>query len=89
MKVFIFAVECLHVPGKKFFKLLGYLKEQEDFIGIHPHYPDGDLLVWKTLNAAKIAKNTIDALGINTANHIMNGTFDEDKQDLLVLGPET
>lgn len=89
MKVFIFAVECLHVPGKKFFKLLGYLKEQNDFIGIHPCYPDGDLLVWETLNAAKIAKNTIEALGIKTADHIMHGTLSEDKQDLLVLGPET
>lgn len=89
MKVFIFAVECLHVPGKKFFKLLGYIKEQDDFIGIHPCYPDGDLLVWKTLNAAKIAKNTIEALGIKTANHIMNGTLDPNTEALTVLGPET
>jgi len=89
MNVFIFAVECLHVPGKKFFKLLGYIKEQDDFIGIHPCYPDGDLLVWKTLNAAKIAKNTIDALGIKTANHIMSGTLDASSQNLTVLDPVT
>lgn len=89
MKVFIFAVECLHVPSKKFFKLLGYIKEQDDFIGIHPCYPDGDLLVWKTLNAAKIAKNMIEALGIKTAKHIMNGTLEPNTEVLTVLGPET
>lgn len=89
MKVFIFAVECLPVSGKRFFKLLGYLKEQNSFLGIHPRYPDGDFLVWQTLNDAKIAKNTIEALGIKTANHIMHGTLTDHGTTLTVLGLET
>lgn len=89
MKVFIFAVGNFPKNPKKMYQALGYIKEQDGMLGIHPCYPDGNLLVWDTLNNAKIAKNNLEAVGIRTANHIMSGTLTDDKQFLTVLDPVT
>lgn len=47
-----------------------YIKELEGFLGVTPIYPNGTLLIFKTENDAKRAKNRLDAKGVITGSHI-------------------
>lgn len=46
-------------PDRKVKKFLDYIQKMEGFVGIRPEYPHGTLLIFKTENNAKIARNKI------------------------------
>lgn len=49
-----------------------YIKELEleGFLGVIPMYPRGTLLIFRTEDEAKRAKNRLDAMGVITGSHI-------------------
>lgn len=50
--------------------VLKYIKELDGFLGVTPIYPRGTLLIFRTENDAKRAKNSLDAKGVITGSHI-------------------
>lgn len=50
--------------------VLEYLKGVEGFLGVTPMYPNGTLLIFRTENDAKRAKNRLDSMGVITGSHI-------------------
>lgn len=53
-------------------KLLNYAKELDGFLGIHPAPPRGTLLIFKTENDAKRARNLIaNDLKVQTGSNIV------------------
>lgn len=52
---------------KKFIKWVNGL---DGFLGIYPHYPHGNLLIFKTENDAKGGRNLIRARGIEVGKNI-------------------
>lgn len=53
-------------------KLLAYVKKLDGFLGIHPVPPRGTLLIFKTENDAKRARNLIsEDLKVQTGTNIM------------------
>ena len=55
---------------KKTAKAIKLIKEQEGFVGVNPQPPRGTLLLFKTENNAKKAKNILSAAGIACGNGI-------------------
>jgi len=51
-------------------KILKIIKNLDGFYGLQPHYPHGTLLIFKSENDAKRAKNQLDSLGILTGKNI-------------------
>ena len=51
-------------------KALKYINKLDGLIGIHPCYPHGTLLLFVSENAAKIARNKLDATGVQTGRNI-------------------
>jgi len=49
---------------------LNFIQKLEGFVGIHPMPPKGTVCIFRTVNQAKIAKNKMDAAGIQTGTHI-------------------
>lgn len=88
-KVYIFAIGNFPFNKKEMYRLLGYIKELDGFLGIHPCFPDGNLLTFDNLNNAKRGRNLLKMIGVNTGDHIMKGTLSEDKQHLMVMDPVT
>ena len=58
--------------------VVDFIKQQEGFIGVHPHYPDGTLWVFDTLNNAKIARNRIKGQGGIAGKNIMEAELIND-----------
>ena len=56
--------------AKKQKQALGYIQSLKGFIGFYPSYPNGTLCIFKTENDAKVAKNQMDAKGIQTGKNI-------------------
>lgn len=54
------------------------MKECKGLIAVHPHYPDGTLLFFDTLNNAKEARNILNSYGVQTGSNIVKGEFDFD-----------
>jgi hypothetical protein len=55
-----------------------YIASLKGFVGIHPHYPEGNICMFKTENDAKGARNLMRAKGIETGKEI--GKFYVDKR---------
>ena len=51
-------------------KLIKIIEKFDGFYGLHPAYPYGTLLIFKTENDAKRARNELDSLGVQTGNNI-------------------
>ena len=51
-------------------KVLKWAAEQDGYVGIFPHYPEGTLLLYKTKNDAIRAKNVLDYKGVKTGDNI-------------------
>lgn len=58
-------------------KLLDFVKNQSGFVGIRTEYPRGTLLIYKTENDAKIARNEIKAMGCPVGNNICEVFIDK------------
>lgn len=84
--IFTFAVGNMPFNPREIYKTVEYFKMQPGFIGLHPHYPRGTMLVFDTLNNAKRARNIFEDNGIKCGNYIMRGTLTADNQNLFVEG---
>lgn len=51
-------------PSRRADKILGILQGTDGLIGVHPLPPRGSLMVYKTENDAKIARNRMGAAGV-------------------------
>lgn len=50
--------------------VLEYIRGLDGFLGVTPIYPNGTLLIFRTENDAKRAKNRLDSMGVITGSHI-------------------
>lgn len=60
-------------------KIMNIIKEQEGFVGIHLHPPEGTLLLFKTENNAKKARNVLRAEGVLCGKNICEVYADADE----------
>ncbi len=60
-------------------KILNIIKEQEGFVGVHPCPPKGTLLLFKTENNAKKARNVLRAEGVLCGKNICEVYADADE----------
>lgn len=51
-------------------KAVKYISKLDGLVGIHPHYPQGMLLLFASENDAKVARNKLNAEGVQTGNNI-------------------
>lgn len=58
------------IMTKKSKKAVEIIKNLDGLYGVHPEYPRGTLLLFKTENHAKRAKNELESYGIKTGNNI-------------------
>lgn len=56
--------------NKKVREFIKWIPTLEGFVGVHPHYPDGTLILFKTENNAKAARNLIQAKGVTVGKNI-------------------
>lgn len=47
-----------------------FISTLEGLVGVHPHYPDGTLILFETENQAKIARNKMQEKGIVCGHNI-------------------
>lgn len=79
MKGYTVATGNFNPLMRKSRKAMEYIATLEGLIGIHPHYPRGMLIIFKTENDAKIGKNKTEAKGIQTGRNICEVEFDDPK----------
>ena len=58
------------IPTRDSRKAIQIIKKLDGFYGIHPAFPHGTLLLFKTENDAKRAKNILESEGIKTGDNI-------------------
>lgn len=68
------------IPNRKITRFVKWVCELNGFIGIHPHHPNGTLLIFETKNHAKRAKNLIEDYGVHTGKNICEVEFENDRQ---------
>jgi hypothetical protein len=79
VKCYTFAIPNLPMFLKKEHKkLINDISKYEGFIGVHPCYPKGTLLVFKTKNNAKIARNRLKGIINAVGNNICEIYIDEE-----------
>ena len=70
VKVYTVAVGNFNPFKRKSRQAMEYIASIPEVIGVHPSYPRGQLILFKTENDAKIARNKMNAKGIQTGNNI-------------------
>ena len=58
-------------------KLIEDISKYEGFVGVHPHYPRGTILIFKTKNNAKIARNKLKRILNIVGNNVGEVYIDE------------
>jgi len=58
-------------------KVMKIIEECDGFLGLHPHYPDGTLLLFDTRNNAVGCKNILDFEGVQTGRNIVKVYIDK------------
>ncbi len=86
-----FAMPNLPTPTPFNRRLMKRVKELldglEGLIAVTPHYPEGTLLYFETLNQAKVARNKVEAAGPNPCGrHIMLCEISDDMKSVNVIG---
>lgn len=79
MKAYTVAVGNIS-KNKQSLKALKYISTLDGFVGIHPHYPDGTLILFDNENNAKIGKNLMESKGIQTGYNICEVYYDTDEK---------
>ena len=51
-------------------KAIEYIAKLDGLVGVHPHYPDGTLVLFESENSAKRARNMMESKGIKCGNNI-------------------
>lgn len=57
-------------------KIVEEIKKMDGFIGFHPAYPYGTLLLFKTENNAKVGRNILRDMGVQTGINIAEVEYD-------------
>lgn len=71
VKAWAFAIGNFHlIPTKDDQRAMEIIKGLEGLYGVKPEFPRGTLLIFKTENHAKRAKNLLESYGIKTGAHI-------------------
>ena len=71
MKGYTVAIGNLPIaPNMEIKRFMDYVRGLDGFIGVHPHYPNGTLLIFKSYNQAKRARNLIKNYGVKTGKNI-------------------
>lgn len=74
VSVYTVAIPNLPIfPNRKVDKFVKWISKLDGFVGIRPEYPNGTLLLFKTKNDAKIARNKINnypGYDMGTGNNI-------------------
>ena len=83
-KVFTITTGNVDIFRKESREAAKFISSIEGFIAVHPHYPDGTLWCFDTLNHAKVARNKVKSKGAQVGTHIMNAEIDYDKGELFV-----
>lgn len=84
--VFVFAVGNMPLNPIKLMQTVNFIKLLDGFIGLHPCYPKGTLLVFDSLNNSKRARNILQDNGVQCGTYIMKATLTADNKNLLVEG---
>lgn len=62
MKAYTVAIPNLPLfPSRRVKKFMNYITTLDGFIGVHPHYPKGTLILFRTKNEAIRGRNLIEA----------------------------
>lgn len=77
MKAYTVAVGNIDPANKNSRKAVKYIATLPGLVGVHPHYPDGTLILFDTENAAKVARNLMNAKGIQTGRNICAVEIDD------------
>lgn len=77
MKAYTVAVGNIDPKNKNSRKAVKYVATLHGFIGVHPNYPHGTLILFDTENNAKIARNLMNAKGIVTGRNICEVEIDD------------
>lgn len=77
MKAWTVAVGNVNLLMKASREAVKYIKTLDGLLGVHPSYPNGTLLLFESENAAKIARNRLNAKGIKTGVNICEVYYDE------------
>lgn len=64
-------------PTEDQIKVLNEIHSFDGLIGIHPHYPDGTLILLDTKNHAIEAKNLLEYMKVKTGDNIVEVEIDE------------
>lgn len=77
MKGYTVAIANLPInPNREIKKFIKWLCKLDGFIGIHPRYPHGTILIFSSENDAKRGRNLIEDYGVHTGNNICEVEFD-------------
>ena len=77
MKAYTVGVGNINPTSKASRKAVDYIVTLNGFVGIHPQYPRGTLILFDTENNAKIARNLMNLKGITTGRNICEVEIDD------------
>ena len=80
MKAWSVAVGNINPLQKKSRDAVKYIKTLKGLVGVQPNYPHGTLIFFDTENNAKIARNLMNAKGIQTGTNICEFDIGEVKK---------
>ncbi len=85
----VFAMAIPNLPDPVFHRraakrVAKFLKALDGLVAITPHYPQGTLLFFETLNAAKVARNRFEAEGNACSAHIMHAEIGDDMKSVMI-----
>ncbi len=77
VKVYTVAVGNFSPFNRRSRQAMKYISRLEGLVGLHPCYPKGPLILFKTENDAIIGRNRMNSRGIQTGNNIGEVFIDE------------
>lgn len=77
VKVYTVAVGNFNPFVRKSRQAMKFVSKLDGLVGVHPCYPRGQLLLFKTENDAKIGRNKMNEKGIQTGANICEVYIDE------------
>ena len=77
MKAYVVGVGNVNPLSRASRKAVKYISTLQGLLGVTPYYPHGTAIIFDTLNNAKIAKNLMEAKGIQTGREIGEVDIDE------------
>lgn len=76
-KAFTFAIGNFSIPfTKDQKKIIEVIKKMDGFVGLHPVYPYGTLLLFETENNAKVGRNILRSMNVQTGINIAEVEYD-------------